>query len=356
MADLIAGTALLHFAPLVRSLGGDPDRLMQAHGIDPAAAGDGRRLISYRGVAAVIGAATTELHRQDFGLLLAVKQGIDILGPVAVLIRNAETVSGAIDGVCRYLHHCAPPDVATLKRGTHSAVFTYDIALRQVAHRAQIIEKSLAVTLGAFRLMIGDDFLPLRITMQHQRLSSPERYRAFFGCPVEFGAPENAFHFAAHLLEQPIRGRDAAALELAENYLAQSGHDLPLVDYVRETIHRLMRLGHAALIPTADAIGLHPRVLQRRLAEAGMPFEAILDDVRRELAWELSATALQVSQISTMLGYAEQSSYARACRRWHALSPRQLIRNRHAMPDERGAGSDAAAVTGPAVPVAATRP
>ena len=81
-------------------------------------------------------------------------------------------------------------------------------------------------------------------------------------------------------------------------------------------------------------------------------FEAILDDVRRELAWELSATALQVSQISTMLGYAEQSSYARACRRWHALSPRQLIRNRHAMPDERGAGSDMG-VTAPAPPVAA---
>jgi AraC-like DNA-binding protein len=328
MSDLIAGTALLHFAPLVVSLGGDPDRLLRMQGIDPAAAGDGDRLISYTGVAAAIGTASTDLHCPDFGLRLSVKQGIDILGPVAVLIRNAETVSGAIEGVCRYLYRCAPPDVATLERGPHNAVFTYDIALRQFAHREQIIEKSLGVTLEAFRLMIGEDFVPLRVTMQHRRLSPPERYHEFFGCPVEFGSSVNGFHFAASQLDRPIRGRDAAALALAENYLAQSGPDLPLVDYVRETIHRLMKVEHAALIPVAKALAFHPRVLQRRLEELGTSFEAILDDVRRGMAWHLSATGLQVSQIATMLGYSEQSSYARACRRWHSQSPRQLISQR----------------------------
>ena len=328
MADLIAGTALMHFAPLVASLGGDPERLLRSHGIDPAAASDGQRLISYTGVAAAIAAASTELDCADFGLRLSVKQGIDILGPVAVLIRNVETVSDAIEGVCRYLHICAPPDVATLERGPHTAVFTYDIALRQFAWREQIIEKSLGVTLEAFRLMIGDDFVPVRVTMQHRRLSPAETYRRFFGCPVEFGSAVNGFYFPVSMLDRPVRGRDAAALALAENYLAQGSHDVALIDYVRETIHRLMKVNRAALIPVASAMALHPRVLQRRLADHGTTFEALLDEIRRDMAWQLSATGLRVSQIAAMLGYAEQSSYARACRRWHGRSPRQLIAHR----------------------------
>lgn len=344
MTDLIFGTALLHFAPLVTSLGGDPDRLLRSQGIDPSAAGDGSRLISYSGVAAAIGTAAAEVGRPDFCLLLADKQGIDILGPVAVLIRNAETVSGAIEGVCRYLYRSAPPDIATLERRHGMAVYTLQIALRQLAYREQTIEKGLGVTLATFRLMIGEDFVPLRVTMQHHPMSSPERYREFFGCPVEFGAQVNGFYFPVDLLDRPIRGRDAAALALAENYLAQSGPNLPLVDYVRETIHRLMKVDHAALIPVADAMAFHPRVLQRRLAEVGTSFEAILDDVRRRMSWQLSATGLQVSQIAARLGYSEQSSYTRACRRWHGESPRQLIARRRSARPQDGEAMDESAL------------
>jgi len=69
-------------------------------------------------------------------------------------------------------------------------------------------------------------------------------------------------------------------------------------------------------------------VVQRRLAEAGTSFEEILDDVRRTMAGQLAATGMQAQQIATMLGYSEQSSYARACRRWYGESPRQLAARR----------------------------
>jgi AraC-like DNA-binding protein len=72
----------------------------------------------------------------------------------------------------------------------------------------------------------------------------------------------------------------------------------------------------------------HPRVVQRGLAESGTSFEEILDDIRRTMAWQLSATGMQASQIATTLGYSEQSSYTRACRRWYGQSPRQLIARR----------------------------
>ena len=39
----------------------------------------------------------------------------------------------------------------------------------------------------------------------------------------------------------------------------------------------------------------------------------------------MSSQGLQVAQIASGLGYSEQSSYTRACRRWFGVSPRQLV-------------------------------
>jgi len=328
MTDLIRGTSLLDFANLVSSLGGNANSLMLAHGVDPDAAGNYERFVSYRSVAEVIGSAAVELDCPDFGMRLARSQGIGVLGPVALLIRHSETVARAIEQASRYLYVCAPPEYAALTRGPRSAVFTFGIAQRQFAYRDQMVEKGLGIAMDAFRLMLGESFVPLRVTMQHRRISAPKGYSDLFGCPVEFGSDVNSVHLPNDVLNDPILGRDAMALSLAESYLAQVRPFLILTDNVQEMIHRLLNMNRATLVAVAHEMGIHPRVLQRRLAEAGTSFEEILDDVRRALSWQLSATGIQVSQIAAMLGYSEQSSYARACRRWYGESPRQLIERR----------------------------
>jgi len=329
MANVTRGTALSKFPELVSSLGGDAAALLAEHSVDPEAVGDYERFISYPAVTAVLGAAAQELDCPDFGMRLARRQGIEILGPVAVIIRHSATVADAIDGITRYLHNCAPADVTELRREPRAAVFTFAITVRQLSHRDQMVEKSLGTAMSAFRLMLGDDFAPLRVTMQHRRISPPEAYRDMFGCPVEFGSELNSMHLPNHALARPIRGRDAAALSLAENHLAQVRPDRAFADHVREMTHKLLLVNQASLVQIARALALHPRVVQRRLAESGTSFEEILDDVRRTMAWQLAATGMQASQIATMLGYSEQSSYARACRRWYGESPRQLAARRH---------------------------
>lgn len=164
--------------------------------------------------------------------------------------------------------------------------------------------------------------------MQHRRIGPLQNYRDMFRCPVEFESDLNSVHLPNHALTQQIRGRDAAALALAEKYLTDIGPDLEVTDHVRDLTRRLLVVNHASLVDVARAMSLHPRVLQRRLAESGTSFEEILNDIRRELAWELSATGLQICEIATMLGYSEQSSYTRACRRWYGESPRQLLARR----------------------------
>lgn len=324
MTSLIRGTALLNYADLVRRLGGDPEPMLRARGIDPAATSDRDRFVSTTGVAAVIADAAERLQCPDFGLQLAREQGIQILGPVAVIVRNSETVAAALDGVSRFLHNVAPVDRVELRRRHGSATLTLTTTIRQPDRNAQWVERGLGIAMDAFRLMLGESFVPIKVTMQHPRISPIEVYHEMFHCPVAFEAEVNAVHLPGHVLDQPIRGRDAAALALAERYLSGVRPDLEIVDHVRELVQRLLAVNQASLAGTAWAMATHPRALQRRLAEAGTSFEDVLDGVRKDLAWQLSATGMPISRIASSLGYAEQSSYSRACRRWYDETPRQL--------------------------------
>lgn len=328
MTGLIAASALMRFSDLVSSLGGDPQAILRAHGVDPGAAGCPEGLLNYSAVTAVIGSAAVQLQCPDFGMRLGQRQGIHILGPVALLMRHAETLEDALEGVSRYLYYCAPPDAAQLRRGKHSAMFSLEIAPWQLAHRDQTVEKGLVVAMEALRLLLGADFVPLGVTMQHNAISTPETYRRYFGCRVEFGSELNSIHFPNAHLRHEIEGRDPAVLALARDYLGQIDPVLPLASRVQQLILRMLPVNQANLASVAHALLIHPRFLQRRLAESGSSFEEILDQVRRDKAWYLSERGLQAGQIATMLGYTEQSSYARACRRWYGESPRQLIARR----------------------------
>jgi AraC-like DNA-binding protein len=70
---------------------------------------------------------------------------------------------------------------------------------------------------------------------------------------------------------------------------------------------------------------MHPRTLQRRLREEGTTFEAIKDEARQDLAQRyLSQPDVPLTQITSLLGYSEQSALGRSCRRWFHTTPREM--------------------------------
>lgn len=324
MTHLTRGTVLAGIREVIAELGGEPDELLHAHGIDPDATTRFDRFVVYEQAAAVLGDVAQRWDCPDIGLRLGSRQSVQILGPVGVIFRNAATVADALDGVCRFIGNIAPTDTAALIRQVDAGVFSYDTDAPHPLDRAQMVEKSLAVAIGAFRWMLGSAFTPLQVTFRHSRLSPPGRYVDVFGCPVDFDQERNAIHLPLRSLSQPVPDRDDIAFSLAEHYLSEHQPEAALADHVHALIRRLLIIGHATLVGVADALTMHPRTLQRRLADEDTTFEEILDTIRRESTWELCRTGMPIAQIARELGYSEQSSFARACHRWYGTSPRQL--------------------------------
>ncbi len=88
---------------------------------------------------------------------------------------------------------------------------------------------------------------------------------------------------------------------------------------VIESEHRVPRLKEIA-----KAEGISERTLARRIADLGITFQQVADEIRAELAVEmLSAGTSSIAGIAQTLGFSHSSSFARAFRDWYGCTPTQ---------------------------------
>ncbi|TDD76623.1 AraC family transcriptional regulator, partial [Actinomadura darangshiensis] len=165
--------------------------------------------------------------------------------------------------------------------------------------------------------------------LPHAPVSPVSRYIGFFGVDVKFGCATAALRVERRLLDREFRSADAAIRELAVGYLA--GHhtdpERRVSTHVRRALMESVGAGPPGIRHVARLFAMHPRTLQRRLAAEGTGFEAILEDVRRELAVRyITTTDLPFAQVAAMAGFAGQSSLSHAVRRWRGASPSEVRR------------------------------
>jgi AraC-like DNA-binding protein len=107
--------------------------------------------------------------------------------------------------------------------------------------------------------------------------------------------------------------------ELANQQLQQT-----VQDRVKQTLKRLLPGQRPTIQEVARELNLSARTLQRRLTEAGVTFQQLLEEARRELARHyLLQSALQLNETAYLLGYENANSFFRAFHHWEGTSPGQ---------------------------------
>ena len=97
---------------------------------------------------------------------------------------------------------------------------------------------------------------------------------------------------------------------------------------VRSLLRKLIPTGKFSVDVLADQLGIHRRTLQRRLKLDGLTYAELLDESRSKMAQDyLSTRNLPMGNLAYMLGYADQSAFNHAFRRWYGMTPRQWRRH-----------------------------
>ncbi|MDO3720517.1 AraC family transcriptional regulator [Marinobacter sp. chi1] len=330
MTHLIRATNLRGFDQLVRLRGGDPLPLLGKYRIPPAEHRDDRSFIVYRHLSALLEDTALELNYPEFGLKLAEYQGMDILGPVSVIARSADTVGDAINSIARYLHlHSPALGLSKTVEGSGDDqrvrfAFLIDDA-DAGGYRPQAYELSLSNSMQAMKLLCGECFDPLSVHFKHPRAGAEAAYREVFHCTPHFNDSWCGFCLSPDVFDIPLASADHQTWQLAEQYLAsqQAPNAMTLAEDVTRLVNTLLPTGKCSSETIASHLNMHKRTLQRRLGQEGVTYEQLLNEERQKLARHyLAEPNLKLSQIAGLLGYSEQSAFNRACKDWFGVTPR----------------------------------
>jgi AraC-like DNA-binding protein len=112
------------------------------------------------------------------------------------------------------------------------------------------------------------------------------------GDNIRVGHPWAGIRFDAGLLKQPMATADAMIENLMRHYgdlrLAALPEQRGEIEQLRREIARLLVKGEGSIEHLAKATGTSVRTLQRRLTEASVSYNGLLNDVRKTLALNLS--------------------------------------------------------------------
>ena len=331
MGSLIRAAAMRGYPELVRELGSDPAAMVARFGIPAGAERDENAFISFAALTRMLEATAEELSCPDFGLRLSGRQGLEILGPIAVIARNASTVLGGVEAIARFLYIHSPALRLGARPSAGSGIeFTYEMTEPGVPY-VQAYELSMGIAVRIIRLLGGPQAEFESVSFPHVQQGSDAAYRDALGCPARFGQTWCGFTLSSQLAARRIENADPETRRIATKYLEATflPASAPLSERVAELARRLLPTGQCSVDAIAEELALHPRTLQRRLVDEGVRCQDVIDRERRtQAARYLAEPGLHLSQIAGLLGYSEQSALNRSCQRWFGKTPRHYRTSR----------------------------
>jgi AraC-like DNA-binding protein len=267
-----------------------------------------------------------------FGLHAAERLRPGVFDVLDYAVRTAPTARLALERLARYnrLEH----DVAVftlIDRGEWTRIehgFAHPGAT-PCRHASEFTLASLVV-IGT--QITGTPLEPKSVEFRHAAPASTAEHTRLFGVEPHFGAAVNALELNRLWLQRPCPTADPALSRVIERHAEALLAARP--DPTESTASRVRRLltqalgeGETTLASMATRLKLSERSLQRRLADEGVSFDALLDELRQELALRyLADPKLAISEVAYLLGYSEPSAFHRAFKRWTGVTPAEARR------------------------------
>jgi AraC-like DNA-binding protein len=193
-------------------------------------------------------------------------------------------------------------------------------------------ELALSAALALSREVNVLDVSPVAIHLMSGAPRDDRAYKDHFRCPILFGAARDAIEITAGTARQPNRLSDTGMATFFDAHLSQELSYLndtsELERRIRTLVSDVLSEGVPSLAVTATRLGMSSRTLQRRLSAEGLAYQDLVVEARKSLAAQLlKRTDYALAEIAFLTGFADQSTFTRAFKRWHGRTPADYRRN-----------------------------
>jgi AraC-like DNA-binding protein len=274
-----------------------------------------------------------------FGLHAAEGLRPGVFDVLDYVVRAAPTVRASFERLARYnrlVHDAAVFTISDRPGG----IVRIEHALPQPGvvqsrHAAEFTMASLVVVAAQ---MSGAPLAPTAVELRHGPPDAAARaeHLRLFGVAPRYGRAANALDLRGDDAARPVPNADPLLSRIvvrhAEALLAERPAAAETAaGKVRRLLTGLLGDDDSGVSLAAVAAKLHmsERSLQRRLSDEGVTFDAILDELRRELALRyLADEKVAIAEIAYLLGYSEPSAFHRAFKRWMGTTPAEARQRR----------------------------
>jgi AraC-like DNA-binding protein len=307
----VRAAALTGFAALCRAHGIDAAALLREAGLPGDAGADPDLRLPAIAVNRVLERAADAGGVEDFGLRLAELRGFSNLGPVTLLARDEPDMASALRVFTAYLPlHNEALDVALTVEG---GVAILSCRILTPGPAVQATDLAVAMLHRILRHLIGGDWSPEAVLLQRAAPARLTQFQRSFGRRVAFGQEISGIAFAPAELARPNLLADAAL----RRYIAPlrealgDGREAALAPRVRRLLHAMIAHRRATAPLVAHRLGLSRRTLDRRLAGEGTGFQALLDEVRRDIVrGQLEGSGRRAGEIAAMAGFGSAAAFS----------------------------------------------
>jgi len=241
-----------------------------------------------------------------------------VFGMAAV---SAPNLAVAVDVLARYTLARMPVHKIRLHRSSTHLTIEYISTVRLAeAQWRPLIEITFIAIQSLVAAILGRPPMRMEFSFACAAPSYASDVRKVLGVPVVYDTKSNAIRLPNDYLEVPSIFADATLHDHTIADLERARRLMLEPDGIRRRVEHLLAsapVGRLDAESTSRALGISRRTLVRRLADADVCFRDLLDSEMKRRAKELlEAGSLSHADIASLLGYADPTSFSRACRRW----------------------------------------
>jgi AraC-like DNA-binding protein len=256
-------------------------------------------------------------------------------GLIGFLTMACPTLENAFEAVGQFFHLFN--DVYTLHGQTDSTHFQIGMKPLGAIQSARLERLTLAIIAWHARWLAKRSDLIFDVAFSSPRPAAEQVlvYQRTFGGRLTFDCPETRFSGPAEYAGYPVSANSSQTVHHVLRAQLMAEMDL-LRESSSSVIHKIERLikprleaGDIGIDEIAAELGISRRTLQNRLDESGLAFRDLLDRMRHAQALVyIGDASISLIHMAQMLGFATQSTFHRAFKRWTGVTPGEYRRQK----------------------------
>ncbi|MBS1581611.1 MAG: AraC family transcriptional regulator ligand-binding domain-containing protein [Bacteroidetes bacterium] len=258
------------------------------------------------------------------GLKLGADDRLECFEPSAIAAICSRNFHDAVERMGRYKQLVCPEEI-NLHAGSRETAVEFVFLEARELEPFVLVDNCLAWMVAMGGRGTGGRITPVRVELRraakHRTLLEKH-----FGCRVTFKARRNAVVFRTADMDIPFTTYNAELLAVLgaqlDSQLAAHKSSIDVGGRVKQVLLRTLAGSRPSIQHVAAELGMSARTLQRKLADARITFQHLVEGTRRELAHHyLRQRTVELQDTAYLLGYEDPNSFFRAFHTWEGVTP-----------------------------------